>query len=462
MATPVRTSESPLFLRKKIHFFLVLAVIATTLFSWYNVNSWFIILLLLSRLLDGPPLRSVKRAFSDKFFLAWFSIFLLELLGLLYAHNMPDAWKHIESKATLVAIPFVLCAGPFTDRAGRHRLLSAYSLLLFAICLYCLCIAVFHYNREKDPSVFFYHTFTECIGVNAVFFSGYVITALLFLLSHPLHLSFASAPPALSSPSRPFISSTSPLPGLRIFRIALVVFFIGIMILLSSKLLLALLIIMLFSFLAGKRSLRLNPAPFLGLGLLVVMGTGMLVCTDNPVIRRYKEIGQGDIGLYRQDSFPPGTVYNGLSLRLLIWKYSCEILNKHHAWVFGVTGGDSQDLLNAKYNAAGLGKGYIGYNCQDQYIEELLRSGVVGLCVFLAACGVLIILAAGIGTREAWFTVTTVLILYLTESMLEMQHSTFFSCFFPLLLLPEMSAAPRPSRLVKLTPVKSLIPDSSV
>ena len=462
MVTSVRTSQSPLFLRKKVHFFLVLAVIATTLFSWYNVNSWFIILLLLCRLLDGPPLQSVKKAFSDKFFLAWFSIFLLELLGLLYAHNMPNAWKHIESKATLVAIPFVLCAGPFTDRAGRHRLLSVYSLLLFAICVYCLCIAVLHYNRENDPSVFFYHTFTECIGVNAVFFSGYVIAALLFLLSHPL-----TPPAAASSVLRRTVGASPeldarPTSALRIFRIALIVFFIGIMILLSSKLLLALLIIILFSFLAGKRSLRLNPAPFLGLGLLVVMGTGMLVCTDNPVVRRYKEIGQGDIGLYKQDSLPPGTVYNGLSLRLLIWKYSGEILSEHRAWAFGVTGGDSQDLLNAKYSAAGLGKGYIGYNCQNQYIEELLRSGVVGLCVFLAACGVLIILAAKIGTREAWFTVTTVLILYLTESMLEMQHSTFFSCFFPLLLLPEMSAASRSSRLAKLTPVKTLIPDSSV
>jgi hypothetical protein len=37
------------FLRKKLHLYLTLAVIATTLFSWFNINSYLIILLLLCR-----------------------------------------------------------------------------------------------------------------------------------------------------------------------------------------------------------------------------------------------------------------------------------------------------------------------------------------------------------------------------------------------------------------------------
>jgi len=311
-----------------------------------------------------------------------------------------------------VAIPFVLCAGPFTDKAGRGRLMSAYCLLLFALCAYCLFMAVIHYSATKDPSVFFYHTLTEVIGVNAVFYSGYVMIALLFLLS-------------------------SGGKFLRAVRIGLIIFFTGMMILLSSKLLLILLVIMLIGFLVRRSSIRVNPAPFLGLALLLLIGTGMLVCTDNPVVRRYKDIGNGDIGLFKKDSFPSGTVYNGLSLRLVIWKFSYEILSEKKAWVIGVTSGDSQHLLNDKYINTGMSQGYLSYNFHNQYIEEMVRSGVIGLCVFLVACWMLIILARETGTREAWFTVAMVLILYLTESMLEMQHSTFFSCFFPLLVWEE-------------------------
>jgi O-antigen ligase len=427
-------SETPFFLRNKIPFYLTLAVIATTLFSWFNVNSWCIMLLLLCRLLDGSPVASIRTAFNNKYFLAYFSIFALELIGLLYTHDFFRAWKHMESKATLAAIPFILCAGPFTDKPGRRRLMSAYCGLLFVTCLYCLYTAVRLYNLDKDTSVFFYHSLTETISVNAVFFSGYVIVALLFLLSHPLYFG------------EKLTAST-----LRIIRIGLIIFFTGMMILLSSKLLLALLVIILVSFLAGKYKLGLNPRPLLGMGLLVLIGTGMLVCTDNPVTRRYKEISEGDLGLYKKSNIPPETVFNGLSLRLLIWKYSYEILNDRKAWVFGVTGGDSQDLLDDKYAAAGISKGFLGYNFHNQYIEELVRSGLVGFCIFLVACGTLIGMARTVGSREAWFTVTMVLILYLTESMLEMQHSTFFACFFPLLLLPEKIGPSNPAPAVPPT-----------
>jgi hypothetical protein len=443
------SSEPVFFLRKRFHFYLTLAVIATTLFSWFNVNSWCILLLLLCRLMDGSPIVSVKKAFSNKYFLAFFVLFLLELLGLTYTHDMYNAWKHMESKATLAAVPFILCAGPFTDRAGRRRLMSLICLLLMAICIYCLCMAVWLYNRDNDPSVFFYHSLSESIGVNAVFFSGYIMAAILYLLSYPLDLRLplhrfgtVTAPVSATVEAPPIPLSDALL---RLLRISLITFFAIMTILLSSKLLLVLLVVVVITFLAGRRRLRIreNLAPVIGLCLLLAVGTIMFVSTDNPVMHRYREIGKGDIGLYKRNSLPPWTVYNGLSLRLLIWKYGVDILSEQRAWVFGVTGGDSQNLLNEKYIQADI-YGYIGYNFQNQYMEELVRSGLIGLLIFLASCWALIDLAARTGTREAWFTVAMVLILYATESMLEMQHSCFFSCFFPLLLLPELYARTRP------------------
>src|ERR1700760_812994 len=91
----IAPSEPRYFLRKKVHFYLTLAVIATTLISLFNVNSWCIILLLLCRLWDGPPRAAIRQAFSNKYFLAFFSIFALEVLGLLYTHDYHVAFGHI-------------------------------------------------------------------------------------------------------------------------------------------------------------------------------------------------------------------------------------------------------------------------------------------------------------------------------------------------------------------------------
>lgn len=396
------------FLQKKIHFFLVLAIIGTTLLSWFNINSWLIILLVICRLADGGrPLVAVRTAFSNRYFLAYLSIFLVEVMGLFYTHDLYTAYKHIEGKATLVAVPFLFCAGGSLDTKGYRQLMRGYCLLLSAICLFCLAMAASRYWHTKDAGFFFYHALTEVIGVNAVFFSGYIVIALLFLLS-----------PA----------------GAGRFHTGMILFFTGVMILLASKLLLVLMLIIFLAHLKRWGRVRLKTGQFLGLAALVVLGTGAIAFTENPVGRRYKEIRYCDWQYSGKHIFPPHTVFNGVSLRLLIWQFAGEILDEDKAWIVGVSAGDSQDRLNRKYLAANMSRGFLGYNFHNQYVEVLVRSGITGLCIFVAALWVLVGLARRTGGPEASFTLVLMVLLAMTESTLEMQHSLFLFCFFPLLL----------------------------
>ncbi len=424
---PLRIAALPakrqFFLRKKIHVYLTLSVVATTLFSWFNINSYLIILLLACRLLDGRPYNNLKTAFTNKYFLAYFSIFLLDFIGLFYTHHFFTGWKHMESKATLVAIPFILTAGPFTDNTGYRRLLSAYCLLLAGICLYCLSMAVVQYHWQHDDSVFFYHALSSPVSVNAVFFSGYLIVALLFLLFFP------------------FPATTSPL-----LRRSLILFFTGMMILLSSKLLLVLLAVIFLFYLAGRSRLRLTKWQLFGLGLLITVGIITLALTDNPVGRRYREILPDEQPYHRavrrlpsprpnplSTNTPPRPSLNGVSIRLLMWQYAYQILNEQKAWFFGVSAGDSQEFLDQKYLAAGMSQGYLRYNFHNEYIEVLVRSGIVGGILFILAITLLIEMARFAGTIEAGFTIALLLLVLLTESALEMQHTLFLFSFFPLL-----------------------------
>jgi O-antigen ligase len=369
-------------------------VIASTLLSWLNINSYLLILLIGCRLFyDGHPVAAIRTAFSNPWFLAFFSIFAVEATGLFHTHDLYTAWKHVESKATLMAIPFAFCAGPFTDKAGWRRFLWAYCMMLTTLCLYCLIVAGIRYSQTHDPVVFFYHDLTAVLTVNAVFFSGFVLMALLFLLS---------------------ISDRGWL------RVLLLIFFTGIMILLASKLLLAMLVLVYLVYMVVRYRARTGRRQFLGLMALVITVTGALAFTRNPVEDRYQDIMERHI--------------NGISLRLFIWRSAGEILDEEHAWAIGISPGDSQDLLNGKFLEAGMSRGYLSYNFHSEYLEVLAHSGLIGLILLLAAFGLLTVLIYRAGTLEGCFAWASVMLLALTESTFETQHSLFLSCFFPLLM----------------------------
>jgi O-antigen ligase len=412
------------FLRNKFNYYLTLAVIATTLFSWLNLNSYLIVLLLLCRLLDGGPKATLRAAFTNKWFWTFSVIFLIELAGLLYTHDLFAAWKHMESKATLMAIPFILLAGPFTDNTGYRKLMTAYCFLVAVTCLYCLAMAVLAWHWQHDIGVFFYHQLTSAVGVNAVFFSGYVLIAVLFLLFSGL------SPVSLFTSRRPRAAIV------RCMRISLVLFFTGMMILLSSRLLIMMLAIAFVVYVIGRRRPKIKLTAAFSAALLIALVLAALAFTDNPFSRRYRELSPGQVTKsIRNDEPLSYPTVNGISLRLFMWRAAFDILTEQHAWPVGVSGGDSQIRLNQKYMDAGLSQGYLGYNFHNEYIEVLVHSGLIGFAIFLLSIAAQIALARAANSPAAVFTTALVLVLCATESALEMQHGLFLCCFFPLLHL---------------------------
>ncbi|HVU99198.1 MAG TPA: O-antigen ligase family protein [Puia sp.] len=420
-------SATRTFLHRPFNFLVTLAVIGTTVFSQYQENSWCIILFVLCRMVDGGPVKAIRAAFRNPFFLAILALVVLDTIGLLFTHNRDAGSRLVEKEATLVAIALVLCGGKFADGGDYRRLMTGFCVILLAACFYCFTMAWNHYHRmpDKDISVFFYHSLTRYIGQNAVFFTVYMIFGLLYLLYHPL--------------------ATGPFPRWlrQSLQVLMVILFVVFILLLSSKLLLVVTALLLANFIL-QRYIRLQRYVNIALmGLLGMMLCLWLVVSDNPIRDRYLDLERGEISIVRQSTFDNNTMFNGASIRLLQWKYANEILREHHAWVFGVTGGDSQDLLNDKYRQAKLfmgvphtrQRGFTDYNFHNQYIETTVRSGLLGLAIFLYCCWLMIVLAERRRTAEAAFTVLTLLSICTTQSFLTLQHGVFAFAFMPLILL---------------------------
>jgi hypothetical protein len=412
------------FLQNKFNLLIAVLVVATTIFSQYNPNSWCIILLVFCRLADGGPVRAIKAAFTDPYFLAFLALFLVDAAGQLHTHNPNWGGFAVEKAGTLVAIAFVLCGGVFVDDRGYLQFMTLYCLVLFAACITCLATAIRLYGTEHDIDVFFYHTLSRPIGQNAVFFSVYMLSGLLFLLAHPMQAGKLA--PRLRQ-------------SLQIFMIA---FFTGFIILLSSKLLLLILLLALSTFVLRRYIARKNYTAivlFCVMGLIVIL---WLALTDNPVKRRYQDLERGNITMVKANQFTRMTNFNGAQLRLLQWRFADQILRENHAWFWGVSQGDSQDLLNEKYKKAHLDtgipntreRGFTDYNFHNQYIEITVASGFFGLAILLSLCWLLIMIVLNHQTPESFFTILTLLLILTVESFLTLQHGIFAFVFIPLIL----------------------------
>jgi O-antigen ligase len=417
-------------LAKKPVFVVTLAVLFTTLFSWFQTNSWCIILLLICGLWVEGPVKAIRTAFTNKYFLAYFIYWLIQAAGLFYTHNPVKGQNLVAKDTTLVAIAFVLCGCRFADEKGYRSLITAYSLLVFASALYCLYRAEILYVRLHDSSVFFYHPLAAPLSQNAVFYSVYVLFAMQFLLS-------PEGDPAigLSAPVRKWC------------RILLVVFFLGMIVLLSSKLILILALLMLVNFFGKRYYTTQNLKALVISGLAAICLVAGLFAIDNPVKQRFTKMVDGGISVPKRDTINAATAFDPLPLRILEWHFAFEILREHHAWLFGVSPGDSQDLLDQKYVDTHMWignpddgpdrriRGFLGYNFHDQYIETLVRSGLIGFASLMLILGLQIGIALKWRTKEARFTVLTLILFFIPESPLTMQHGVFLFCFFPLLLL---------------------------
>ena len=418
-------------LARKPVFVVTLAVLFTTLFSWFQLNSYCIILLLLCGLWLEGPVKAVRTAFANKYFLAYLLYCLIQAAGLLYTHNLTKGENLAAKDATLVAIAFVLCGCRFADEKTYRRLIAGYSLLVFMASVFCLYKASLKYIQIQDPSVFFYHSFTAPLSQNAVFYAVYVLFAMQFLLS-------PEGDPGISI-----------LPGKAVkwCRILLVAFFLGMIVLLSSKLILVLSLLLLINFFGKRYYTTKNLRLLLLSGLAAICAIIALFAIDNPLRQRFALLVQGDMKVPRREEINAVTDFNPMRLRLLEWQFAMEILREHHAWIFGVSSGDSQDLLDQKYIDTHMYignpadgpdrkiRGFLGYNFHDQYIETLVRSGVVGLASLLVILGLLSGIALKWKTREARFTVLTLIVFFIPESPLTMQHGVFLFVFCPLLLL---------------------------
>ena len=216
-------------------------------------------------------------------------------------------------------------------------------------------------------------------------------------------------------------------------------FLTGCLLLLSSKLVIVFLAgyLLLYLFQNTKKN-TISRYPVITMATAGLLLTALVVGSPNPVNRRFQDLLHGNTALIQQPSFNPANYFNGLQFRLLQWRFTAEIIQEHHAWLSGVSPGDAQKILDQKYMATHMytgppGRGYLGFNTHNQFLESMLQTGLPGLLSFMAICVAMLAMAFRQRSRSFSALVALLIAYAFTESVLETQYGIMIFTCLPLL-----------------------------
>lgn len=400
-------------------------IVITVAFSKLNLNSIFIIGLAVSWIVavKAGNLRVIK----NHLFIAFLLYFLVQIIGLYTSGSPAAGLKFLESKLGFLILPLILLTPGFLKDKTRDSTMLVFISALAAASVYCLVIAGVRFMTNHDPNVFFYHALVSPVKHHAVYFSAYLIIGIAFLSTS--------------------YKNIYPLNRSKWLVFAIIGFFLLLIVLLSSKLMLSIAIVLLGYLVTKHNKTTYKKWQLITVAGVFVVGIATLVLTENFVKKRFTNLFEGNIALVKSEKFNPGNSFTGFEFRLLLWRFTYEIVQENNAFLLGVGTADSQDYLVKKYlsmdmYAGDLSKGdhgYLAYNCHNQFLQTFLQSGIVGLLILCFWCYTF--LAECLKAKNLVATVSAVIILlfFFTESVLERQYGMILCSFFPVIFLRNSS-----------------------
>ena len=346
--------------------------------------------------------------------------YLMYMAGTLYSENVGPAFSEWEYKIWLLVTPVALL--PLLARLSQRQknlLLTCFVLSVELVAAICLVRSAIRFAITDNLSVFFY-TNAGNLPFNSFdhpsYFAMYETVCLVICIE------FLRKKDALME--NKWLRS--------LFIAAFAVFPLHLFLLQSKMGILIFCILLLFYviFLLNARSRR----PLLtAIILLVTVGAIALGAMHlNNRVTMSKQ-------LYEQaDKSNPA---ESTSMRIALWECGWEVYREH--WAFGVGTGDVQQALHEKE----LEHGYTylsqyDHKCHNQYLQNMVASGIPGLLVLLAFVGCPLVIA---WRQKDLLTLTVVFIIgcnMLADCVLQFYPGSTFSPIFLALCLSRRETTP--------------------
>lgn len=343
----------------KLYFGVLALLIASLTFS-YKLNSLCIIALFAVWLAEAGFGRKFRILIREPFFILNAVLFCFYLLGIYLSEDTKTARFFVEKNLSLVVLPMVLLSMKGMSREKFFTLGKIFVAGTVVLMLLSTSMALGHWFRSHQVAVLFYHKLAGNVGLSAIIASLLCVVSLAILFE---------------------------LPNSRLKWIVVVLLSFW-LILLSSKLFLLMLgVMLLFNVL---RYIGTKARIIIASALLILTGT--IAFTQNPVSRRFQDMGKFNAAYLTATKYNPGMYFDGLSMRLIYIRFGIEIFNENGNYLLGVGTGDAENLLKDKIRAYDMylgdgiknKEGYLKYGYHNQWLQKLLQLGLLGFVVFMA------------------------------------------------------------------------------
>jgi lipopolysaccharide/colanic/teichoic acid biosynthesis glycosyltransferase len=297
--------------------------------------------------------------------------------------------------------PFLLIPLFFSVIDVKTTMPKIMKIVAFGACYIALSLLIFagyKYFQTSDKEVFYYHNLVSVVNGNAIYYSLFFSSALLFAFEL-----------LIKEKQRVYL-----------FPIGLLTIVI---LLLSSKIFtLMLVIIFLYYSLIHVKSISFKAS----LIVLFIIG---FVFSFQKISARFNEIDRSQL-LESQHTINPATVFDGFSLRKELILLGLELKAEHSSQMFvGLGPGICQEKLNQKFidKQFYLGEnaqdksGFYNYNFHNQYLQTFLETGWIGLFSILLLLITPFIIVETDSKRIVFLLNGLFIIGFLTESFLSRQ-----------------------------------------
>lgn len=347
-----------------------------------------------------------KQVFSKPVFIIT-SIFLLGLLAVSYSPDKPEGFNIITRQLAILLFPVLFALSNLDMEKYRMNLFCIFGITCVATVIYLYIDAVrtiiyFHLPPSAlFTTLFMNHNFSLPIGIHATYLSVYVTFSLIIFL----YL-------AIRNENRQYKW---------ICLLASFVLLAGMVQLSSRAVFIAFLLVinLAFPFLLFKAKKRL--AFFVMAAFLSAVVMLIILSVDSFKARYLSEL--------KTDLTSKVKIIESTEPRLARWDAILELIKKSP--VIGYGTGSEKKMLKEKYFEKGLYISYLNeFNAHSEYLGILLRTGVVGLLLFLY----ILYFGFAVAIRNADLVFLSFMLIItavsVSENILELNKGIFFYSFF--------------------------------
>ena len=393
--------------------FLITSILIT-LFLKPFYNSVSILIFILAFLTYGFKL---KFSFNKTLILP-IILYLIMALTLFWTTNFELSLFGLKKESVFLFLPLTFLFLPKLNSRKVYKIIRLYSFSVIIFAIYCFIKAIVNYSIYKTKDVFLFHNLVT-LDLNAIYIAAFSSLSLFYfiILKNKKTIDY--------------------------FGIYILVLFIT---LLNSKTVFFIDFILLIwyyiFFSKTKSGVKSLTIIFVGTFLLLsIFFSNQLQerikeeyetsFVDN-TIYKYSDPNQKAYNVslhqawsnneFKKNSFFPGTAYRVFQVRI----FKELLLEQENIWLIGLGINSSAQVIKDKHKQHNLFKEYNYHNFHNQYIQFFAELGILGFIIFIVM--LFLNLKNAIKNKDFLHIVFAVsmIILFLTESMLSRQRGIVF------------------------------------